>query len=72
MRPWITLTSHINPSPEIWFEAEHFENLSFSGPRLKVLAVTSGPRIGPRAKFSWILEIWKVELTSTQNDEQNP
>ena len=29
MRPWSTLNIHIQPSPEIWFETKHFENLSF-------------------------------------------
>ena len=51
----------MQPSHEIWFETEHFENFGFSGPRLKVSPVTSGPIIGSREKFSWILEIWKVE-----------
>ena len=32
MRPWITLTGHIQPSLEIWFETEHFEILSFRAP----------------------------------------
>ena len=36
MRPWSTLTSHIKPSPKIWFKTEHFENLSFLGPELRV------------------------------------
>ena len=31
MRPWSTFTSHIQPSPKIWFGTEHFEILSFSG-----------------------------------------
>ena len=31
IRPWSTFTSHNQPSPEIWFEKEHFEILSFSG-----------------------------------------
>ena len=45
---------YTKPSPKIWFKAEHFENLSFSGPGLRVPTVTSGQRIGPREKLSWI------------------
>ena len=29
MRLWSTFIGHIKPSPEIWFETEHFEILSF-------------------------------------------
>ena len=29
MRPYNNFTSHILPPPEIWFETEHFEFLSF-------------------------------------------
>jgi hypothetical protein len=36
-----------------------------------VPAVTSGPRIDPRKKWSWIIEICKVYLESTWCDEQN-
>jgi hypothetical protein len=62
-------TSHKQHSPKVWFETDHFQILSFSGSGLRVPTLTSGPRIDPREKFSWILEIWKV---STQSDEQNP
>jgi hypothetical protein len=41
---------------------KHFENLSFSGPGLKVPVVTFGPRIGPREKLSWFIGICKDEL----------
>ena len=41
MRPWSTITSDIQPSPKIWFEMEHFQNLGFSDPGLKVPPVTS-------------------------------
>ena len=34
MRPYNSFTSHIWPSPEIWFETEHFEFFKFSGPGL--------------------------------------
>ena len=32
MRPWITFTGLTQPSPEICFETEHFEILSFQAP----------------------------------------
>ena len=32
MRPWSTFTSHIQPSPEIWFETKNFVILGFFGP----------------------------------------
>ena len=70
--PWSTLTSHIQPSPEIWFETEHFENLSFLGPRLMVPTITFGPRIRSRENVSWIIKMCKVYLTSILSDEQNP
>ena len=50
---------------------EHFENLSFSDQGLRVPTVTSGPRIDPREKLSWIIEICKVLLESSRCDEQN-
>ena len=31
MMPWSTFIGHTQPSPEIWFEMEHFEILSFRG-----------------------------------------
>ena len=68
--PWITFTNHIQPSPEIWFETEHFEILSFSGPGLKVPSVTSWAWNDSRAQFSRILEIFQVELESILGDEQ--
>ena len=40
MRLCITFTSHIQPSFEIWFETEQFENLSFLGSELRVQPVT--------------------------------
>lgn len=46
--------------------------LSFSGPRLRVPVVTSGPRTDPREKLLCIIEICKVKLESIQGDEQNP
>ena len=49
---------------------KHFDSFCFSGPGLKVPRVTSLPRIGSREKFSWILEICKVELGSILRDEQ--
>ena len=39
--PFNTHNIHIKPSPKIWFETEHFENLGFSGLGLMVLGVTS-------------------------------
>ena len=32
MNPWSTFTDHTQTSPEIWFEMEHFEILSFRAP----------------------------------------
>ena len=58
--PWSTFTSHNQPSPEIWFKIEHFEILSFSGLRLKVLSITSWDWNGSRSKLSWILENFQV------------
>ena len=55
MIPWHIFTSHIQPSPEIWFEREHFENLGFSGPWLKDPPVTSWDWNGCREKNLWIL-----------------
>ena len=43
---------------------EHFEILSFLDPGLRVPAVTSGPRIDPTEKLTWIIEIWKFYLAS--------
>ena len=60
IRPWSTFTSHNQPSPEIWFETEHSEILSFSGPKLKVSSITSWAWNGSREQFSWILEIFQV------------
>ena len=34
MSLWSTFTSHIQPSPKIWFETEKFEILSFRAPGL--------------------------------------
>lgn len=72
MRQWSTLTSNIQPSLKIWFEMEHFENLGFSGPGLRVPPVTSWAWNGSIEKLSSILEIWKVEIKYIQRDEQNP
>ena len=72
MKPCSTLFSHIQPSPEIWFETEYVENLGFLGPGLKVPPVTSWALNGSREKFSYILEIWKVELEFIRRDERNP
>jgi hypothetical protein len=60
IRPYNIHTSHIKPSPKIWFEMEDFKNLGFSSPRLRVPPVTSWAWNGSREKFSWILEICKV------------
>ena len=70
--PWTTFNIHNQPSPEIWFEMEHFESLSFSGPGLRVLSVASSAWNESRAQFSWIFEILKVELESIRRGEQNP
>ena len=72
MMPWSTLNSHIQPSPEIWFETEHFEKLGFLVPRLKVPFITSWAWNASREKLSSILEICKVELESILRYEQNP
>jgi hypothetical protein len=56
----IPILDILKSSPEIWFETEHFENLGFSGPGLRVPLVTSLEINGSREKLSWILEIWKV------------
>ena len=55
--PYNTHNIHIKPSPKIWFETEHFQNLGFSNPGLRVPPVTSWARNGFTEKFSWILEI---------------
>ena len=72
MRPSSTFTSHKQPSPEIWFEPEHFEILSLSDPRLRVLPVISWAWNGSRAQISWVLGIFQVYLESIRGDEQNP
>ena len=55
-----TFNSHRQPSPEIWFETEHFENLGFLGLGLRVPPITSWAWNGSREKLSWILGIFKV------------
>ena len=69
--PYHIHNSHKQYCLEISLEIEHFENLRFSGLRLKVRAITSRQRTNTRNKFSWIIEIWKVELESTQSDKKN-
>ena len=62
MRPWSTFNVHTQPSLEIWLETKQFEILSFLDQGLRVPAITSGPRIGPREKLSWVIEFCKVYL----------
>ena len=47
-------------------------NFGFLDHGLKVPTITSRPRIDPTEKLSWIIEIWKVYLSSTRCDEKNP
>ena len=69
--PWSTFTSDNQPSPEIWFETEHFEILSFQAPGLDFGMFTSWAWNISREQFSWIFSIWKVYMDSTRRDEQN-
>ena len=71
MIPWSTFTSHNQPPPEIWFETEHFEILSFLGPGLKFPSITSWAWNGSREQLSRIFENFKIYLESIQIDEQN-
>ena len=60
IRPQNTHTTHKWPSPENWFETEHFEIFGFLVHGLRVLPITSWPWIVSREKFSYILKILKV------------
>ena len=72
MRPWSTFNSHIWPSPEIWFKTEHFEFLSFRAPGSVSGLFTYWAWNHSRGKIKWNLKIWKVYMSSTRIDEQNP
>ena len=58
MRPCSTFTSHIWPSPKIWFETEHFEFLSFRAPGLVSGLFTNWDWNHSRGKIQWNLKIF--------------
>ena len=67
--PYNVHISHKQHSPKVWLETEHFANLSFLGPGLRVPAITYGPRTDPRETLSCIIEIFKVVLEFNRSDE---
>ena len=72
MRPYNSFNSHISPSPEIWFETEHFEFLSFRGLGSVSGLFTNWDWNHSRGQTQWNLKNWWVDLISTRRDEQNP
>ena len=72
MSPCITFTSHIWPSPEIWFETEHFEFFSFWAPSSVSGLFTKWDENHSRGQTKWNLTNSWVYLISTRRYEQNP
>ena len=72
MRVFITFTTHIQRSPEIWFETEHFEILSFRASGSVSGLFTYWAWNQSREQIKWNFKIWKVYMRSTRRDEQNP
>jgi len=72
MRPYNIFNSHIWPSPEIWFETEHFEFLSFRASGSVSGLFTNWDWNHSRGKTKWNLKNWWVYFISTRIDEQNP
>jgi hypothetical protein len=53
--PYNIHNSHKKHSLKVFFETDHFEDLSFSGPGLRVPSVTFRSRTDPREKLSCII-----------------